>query len=113
MTLLAAALSAVAAATPSTAVGVGLDEFNVSLYRTRVRPGVVRFNARNLGEDPHDLAVRSPGGRLLKKLPELAPGERATLKLRLRMQGRYRVICTLGDHEARGMRATLRVARIR
>jgi plastocyanin len=111
MSLLALALSAVAAATPSTAVGVGLDEFHVALYRTKVKPGVVRFNARNLGEDPHDLAIRSPGGRVLKRLPVLLPGERATLTIRLRMRGSYRMICTLPQHEARGMRATLRVVK--
>lgn len=109
MSLLAAALATAAAA--STPVGVGLDEFHVSLYRAKVTPGVIRFNARNLGEDPHDLAVRSPRGRILKQLRVLLPGERATLKIRLRMRGSYRLICTLPEHEARGMRATLRVVK--
>ncbi len=108
MSFLAVAVAAAAASTP---VGVGLDEFNVALYRTRVKPGVIRFNARNLGEDPHDLAIRSPGGRVLKRLPVLLPSERGTLKIRLRMRGSYRLICTLPGHEARGMRATLRVVR--
>jgi plastocyanin len=105
-----AALLALAAAA-STPVGVGLDEFSVALYRERVRPGTVRLNVRNLGEDPHDLAVRDSRGRVLARMPALVPGSRATLRVRLRKAGTYRLVCTLGDHEARGMRARLRVAR--
>ncbi len=71
----------------------------------------MRFNAHNLGEDPHDLAIRSPGRRVLKKLRVLLPGERATLTYRFTMRGSYRLICTLPEHEARGMRATVRVVK--
>jgi plastocyanin len=35
----------------------------------------------------------------------------ATLRLTLRRPGRYRLVCTVADHEARGMRAALRVVR--
>ena len=44
----------------TTAVGVGLREYRVALYRNRVLPGRVRFNIENLGEDGHDLRVIGP-----------------------------------------------------
>ena len=97
------------AATSSTAVGVRLDEFSVAAYRKHVPAGVVRFNVTNAGEDPHDLAVRDGRGRVVARLRELAAGERATLRVRLRRTGVYRLLCTIADHEARGMLTRVRV----
>jgi hypothetical protein len=97
--------TALAAATP---VGVGEREWRVSLYRSEVPVGPVRLNVHNFGEDGHDLAVRTSHGRLLGSLPELRPGQNATLRVRLRKPGRYVVFCSLEGHEAKGMRARLR-----
>jgi hypothetical protein len=99
---LAVALSAV------TAVGVGEREWRVTLYRSEVPIGRVRFNVRNFGEDGHDLAVRNSRGRVLGTLRELRPGETDRLTVRLRRAGRYVVFCSLTGHEERGMRARLR-----
>jgi hypothetical protein len=90
-----------------TAVGVSLREFRVAPYRDRVRPGAVKLNVMNYGEDAHDLVVRTRRGTVLAHLPELRPGDRSTLRVRLRRPGRYVLACTLGDHERRGMRAWL------
>jgi FtsP/CotA-like multicopper oxidase with cupredoxin domain len=92
-----------------TAVGVGEREWRISLYRSHVPTGVVHLNARNFGEDGHDLAVRTRSGKVLRSVPEIEPGDTATLKVRLREPGRYVVFCSLADHESRGMRAMLRV----
>jgi plastocyanin len=70
----------------------------------------VRFNLANYGEDGHDLVVRTRGGRDLARTGEVRAGKRATLQLRL-AAGTYRLICDLADHEARGMRTTLKVTR--
>jgi plastocyanin len=102
----------VAAPARATAIGVGEKEFKVALYRTRVRAGALRFNVRNLGEDDHDLVVRR-AGRRIAGLSAIKPGATATLALTLGTPGRYQLVCTLADHEARGMRATLRVVRRR
>jgi len=98
---------------PPTPVGVGEREWRIALYRSHVPVGVVHFNARNFGEDGHDLSVRTARGKVLKTLPELKPGSTGTLRVRLRKPGRYVVFCSLADHEARGMRAVLRVKRRR
>ena len=100
-------------AAPPTAVGVGEREWRIALYRSRVPTGRVRFNVRNFGEDGHDLAVRNRRGRVLGHLPELRPDETASLTVRLRRPGRYVVFCALEGHEAKGMRATLRVKKRR
>ena len=99
------------AAQPATAVGVGEREWRLSIYRSRVPVGLVRFNVRNFGEDGHDLAVRTASGRVLGALGEISPGDTARLSVRLRKPGRYRLFCTLEGHEAKGMRALLRVKR--
>jgi hypothetical protein len=105
---LLAAAPAAAPAVRTTPVGVGLREFRISLYRASVRPGVVKLNLGNFGEDVHDIAVRR-AGRTYGRSPELRSGTRGVLRVRLRRRGRYRLVCLVADHARRGMRATLRV----
>ena len=99
------------AAQRATAVGLGEREWRITLYRGTVPTGRVAFNVRNFGEDGHDLAVRTASGRVLGALGEISPGDTARLSVRLRKPGRYRLFCSLAGHEAKGMRALLRVKR--
>ena len=113
---LPASASAKASALRTTSVGVGLREFRIALYRSRIRPGRVRLNLENLGEDRHDVQVLGPSGGATASVvratsPEVRPGARYTLRLTLKRRGLYRLVCTIGDHEARGMVARLRVVR--
>jgi hypothetical protein len=94
-----------------TAVGIGEREFAIAVYRPRVRRGALKLTIRNLGEDVHDLVVRRAGRRIGGLAGVVKPGGTATLRLTLRQAGRYQLVCTVADHEARGMRATLRVVR--
>ena len=105
--------AAVALGSPSrtTAVGVGEREWRVSLYRTRVPTGVLKFNVHNYGEDGHDLALRNRDGRVLAAVPEISPGEGDTLRVRVRRSGHYVVFCSLEGHEAKGMRSRLVVVK--
>ena len=100
-----------AAGHPPTAGGVGEREWRISLYRSEVPTGRVKLNVRNFGEDGHDLAIRTASGRVLGAIGEVRPGRSATLSVRLRKPGRYRVFCALEGHEAKGMHAVLRVKR--
>jgi plastocyanin len=102
-----------AAATPPTSVGVGEREFAIAIYRPRVRPGKLKLNVRNLGEDVHDLVVKRGGKRVGGLTTIVKPGATATLRLTLRQTGRYTLICTVADHEQRGMKATLVVSKRR
>jgi uncharacterized cupredoxin-like copper-binding protein len=59
----------------------------------------------------HDLVIRRKGKRVGGLRSTVKPGQTATLRLTLRRIGSYQLVCTVADHEARGMRATLRVVR--
>ena len=106
-----AALAA-AAAVAATPVGVAEREFSLAVYRTSVPAGALRFNVRNFGEDPHDLAVRGPLPRrtVRARSPELRPGRSGAVPVTLR-PGRYELVCTLAGHARRGMKVTVRVRR--
>jgi plastocyanin len=112
--LTAAALGA--AATPMVAargpqrVQVTALEFEYRLSRLSVRQGPALIELVNYGEDEHNLVLRRVGGTKRWRIAKILPGSRATLALRLR-PGLYRLQCTVADHSARGMRATLRVRR--
>ena len=103
-----AALAAAAAAA-ITNVGVGEREWDISVYRTVVDRGTVRFNVHNFGEDGHDLQVRGPKGFRSKVMPEIGSGENGVLTVRLTRAGRHTLVCTLPGHAQLGMRATLKV----
>jgi hypothetical protein len=99
--------AAVPAATP---IGIGEREYSIAIYRPRVRPGRLKLNVRNLGEDVHDLVVKRAGRRIGGLSTIIKPGSTATLRLNLRAPGRYLLVCTVADHERLGMRATLTVS---
>jgi plastocyanin len=107
------ATASAAAHARTTAVGVGLREYRIALYRSRVLPGRVRLNLENLGEDGHDVQVIGPGDATTVRgtSPEVKPGQRYTLTVTLRKRGLYKLVCTIADHAARGMVARLRVVK--
>jgi hypothetical protein len=98
-----------AAAYPTRVQAVA-DEFRLTLSRTSVPHKRVKIELVNFGEDPHDLKLRRIGGTRTYVIPETLPGAHTTRTFRLR-PGRYRVWCSVADHETQGMRATLRVRR--
>jgi copper binding plastocyanin/azurin family protein len=100
------------AAPPPLPVGVGLREWSVAVYRTHARPGRLKLNLTNFGEDAHDLQVFGPAGYRSARSPEVAPaGGRETLRVTLQRTGAYRLLCMKPGHAGLGMRATLRVSR--
>lgn len=111
--LLATTSAAVAhAATPASPsrVQVVAREFSYTLSHLKVKAGPALVELDNFGEDRHDLRVQRVGSRHIAGLGVIAPGSRATLALNL-PPGRYSFWCSVADHRARGMRATLIVTR--
>ena len=106
--MIAAALATIAAVAPAQ-VGVGAHEFRFGIYRTAVRPGAVRFNLHDYGEDAHNLMVFGPRGYRSAASPDVVPGRDVTFDVRLRRRGVYRLVCVKPGHASKGMRATLRV----
>ena len=86
---------------------VDLLEWDIrSSYHT-LGAGRITFKANNLGEDDHDLAVRTGNGPALGKL-ELAPLANGPLAVEL-TAGSYILYCSLQGHEAAGMRLAITV----
>jgi hypothetical protein len=99
-------------AAPATAAAparllVGATEFRLSLSRAAIKAGPAVIQLQNFGEDDHNLRLRRIGGKRVYKIATVAPGaDVGQLGARL-LPGRYSLWCSLADHAARGMRATL------
>lgn len=91
------------------AVQATAKEWSIGLSRTKVKPGSVRVEFVNMGEDDHDLAVTRKGGSTVR-FSELRPKGREVKTIRVR-RGSYVFWCTLDGHKRLGMRAVLRVRR--
>ena len=99
---------AIAAKPPPARVQASADEFSLAVSRSSIRSGPAIIELVNYGEDDHDLALRRVGGTRTYRIGIVHPGTTGQLETRLRA-GRFVLWCTLADHRARGMRATLRV----
>jgi plastocyanin len=71
------------------------------------RPVEQRISLRNQGELAHDIQVLD-GERPVGKLRSFPSGQTRSLTVRLRPGG-YRFVCTVADHDEKGMRGTLSV----
>jgi plastocyanin len=91
-----------------TRVQVTGKEFFYALSRKRVAPGPAIVQFVNFGEDPHDLRIRRVGGTRTYRTPLVQPGGYVDLELKLQ-PGRYRLWCSVANHERLGMRAVLTV----
>jgi len=100
--------TAAKSATPTSAVQASGTEFRIALSRSRVAPSKLRLEFVNYGEDDHDLALRRVGHRFVRNLGTTRPGERVVERFKVR-KGTYMLWCTLSDHRALGMKATLKV----
>lgn len=98
------------AAPAPTRLQVVAQEYSFTLSRLNVHPGPALIELDNMGQDPHDLRVQRAGSKHIAGLGVIKPGSRATLSLRL-PPGRYSFWCSVADHRARGMQATVVVAR--
>lgn len=89
-------------------VQVGADEFGYALSRRSIKAGPAIVQLANFGEDEHDLRLRRAGGTRTYRIGTVSPGGVGELEARF-LPGRFSLWCSLADHRARGMRATLLV----
>jgi uncharacterized cupredoxin-like copper-binding protein len=99
-----------AAAAPTTAVGVSEREWRISSYRASVKPGSVKLNIHNYGEDAHNVVVRGPKGFKVVG-PDVESGANATLKVSLKRTGTYTLYCSKPGHLKLGMKTRITVKR--
>ncbi|MBA3348319.1 MAG: hypothetical protein H0T13_07130 [Actinobacteria bacterium] len=85
---------------------VSADEFGYALSRQSIVAGPAIVELVNYGEDAHDLRLRRVGGTRTYRIGTVRPGGVGELGTRL-APGRFTLWCSLADHRARGMRATL------
>ena len=106
--MIATAVSVLLLAAAPARVQVGADEFGYTLSRPSIKAGPAIVQLANYGEDEHDLRLRRAGGTRTYRIGTVAPGKVGELDARL-LAGRFRLWCSLADHRARGMTATLLV----
>jgi len=81
--------------------------FRFALSRPTVPAGKVIVEFVNHGQDEHNLNVIEPTeGSVAGSLPDAASNAHLRLTINLK-PGRYTLFCSLPNHEARGMKATL------
>ncbi len=87
-------------------VQVTAVEYKFTLSRTTVPAGKVILEFDNKGQDEHNLNVLSGGGELTSSFANEIPGgvTQETVDLK---PGSYMLFCSLPEHEAKGMKATL------
>jgi uncharacterized cupredoxin-like copper-binding protein len=103
---------------PDRQVNVRLDEYRVLPERIIVRSGRVTLTAHNTGRLTHNLVVvqfKRPLGdedekRYGSPTKTLFPGEAASTTVDLK-PGKYRLICTIANHDNLGQYAELKVVR--
>jgi plastocyanin len=71
-----------------------------------VKAGPAIVELVNYGQDAHDLRLQRRGSRHIAGIGTVAAGKYADLSLRL-APGRYSLWCSLANHRALGMSATL------
>jgi plastocyanin len=94
------------AAPAPTRMQVVAREYSFALSRLTVHAGPALIELDNMGQDPHDLRVQRVGSRHIAGLGVIKPGSRATLSLTL-PAGRYSFWCSVANHRALGMQATV------
>lgn len=83
------------------------EAFRFVLSRPTVPAGKVIIEFVNHGQDEHNLnAVEPTAGSVAGSIPNTAPNAHPSLSLNLR-PGSYTLFCSIADHEAKGMKATL------
>jgi uncharacterized cupredoxin-like copper-binding protein len=103
---------------PDRRVDVRLDEYRVLPEHIQVTAGRVTITARNTGRLTHNLVVvqfsRPLGDEVEHQYGQptktLFPGETGSTTVNLKA-GKYRLICTIGNHDNLGQYAELKVIR--
>jgi plastocyanin len=96
-----------AAPAPSpTRIQVVAHEYSFVLSRLRVKAGPAIVELVNDGQDAHDLRLQRQGARHIAGIGTVPSGSFRDLSLKL-LPGRYSLWCSLANHRALGMTATL------
>ena len=95
---------------PPARVQVVAQEFRYTLSRQTIKAGWAIIELNNSGQDAHDLRLQRVGGTRVYAWPTVQAGAVADKTFKL-LPGRYRLWCSVANHRALGMQATLAVRR--
>jgi len=95
---------------PPARVQVVAQEFSLALSRRTIKAGTAIIELANFGEDAHDLRLQRIGGTKIWGWPIAQSGDVEDRTVRL-PPGRYQLWCSLANHRALGMTATLTVVK--
>jgi plastocyanin len=85
------------------------SEYYWVLSRPKVKAGAITVELNNQGEDPHNLNLQREGDEgEPRQIPETDSGELNAANFDL-PAGKYRLWCSLPEHEEKGMHTTLTV----
>jgi plastocyanin len=87
-------------------VQVVAKEFYFALSRRTVPAGSAIVEIVNFGQDEHDLRMQRVGGAHIAGSPVVEPGAYFDMSITLRA-GKYLLWCSIANHRALGMQATL------
>lgn len=91
-------------------LSVQAREFYYVLSRPSVKPGEVTIELNNQGEDPHNLNLQLEGGSGEPMVFPETDSEARSVETFDLLAGKYKLWCSLPEHEEQGMTATLQVA---
>jgi hypothetical protein len=90
-------------------LAVKAGEYHYVLSRPSVKAGELTVELNNRGEDPHNLNLRQEGGEGAPlEIPETESLQRNVATWNL-AAGKYRLWCSLPEHEEKGMSTSLQV----
>jgi plastocyanin len=94
-------------AAPARVLGFA-DEFHFNLSRASIPAGRVLLQLKNIGEDDHDLRIIGPNGVARAETGKVKPDKLGQIRITL-PRGHYTYVCTVADHDERGMKGRLTV----
>ncbi len=88
-------------------VTMDATEFRFIPVNLQATTGEVTFSVVNIGRVSHALTIQGPGVRATTRL--IRPGQRGVLIMKFEQIGKYKLICPVRGHSARGMVGDLQV----
>lgn len=76
--------------------------------KATAKPGSLMFVSVNKASIPHNIALRDPGGKLVKEGPDVSGGGTSKFSASVKA-GKYAFVCTVPGHEEGGMKGDLTV----
>lgn len=90
----------------------GKADYVLSISNRRIKRGPARVEFHNADQDPHNLRFQRVGGTVIYGSDaKVDPDGTIEIKAKYLRTGTFKLWCSLPEHRARGMEATLKVVK--